>query len=64
MLGLSDFTRTSRVRSLTARELPLAVEGYLVYCRSIVILQEWRVEVFIGTIVSDLVLMVYFEYES
>ena len=25
----------SRVRSLTARELPLAVEGYLVYCRSI-----------------------------
>ena len=32
MLGLSDVTRTSRVRSLTARELPLAVEGYLVYC--------------------------------
>ena len=29
MLGLSDVTRTSRVRSLTARELPLAVEGYL-----------------------------------
>ena len=32
MIGLSDITRTSRVRSLTARELPLAVEGYLVYC--------------------------------
>ena len=32
MLGLSDVTRTSRVRSLTARELPIAVEGYLVYC--------------------------------
>ena len=32
MLGLSDVTRTSRVRSLTDRELPLAVEGYLVYC--------------------------------
>ena len=35
MLGLSDVTRTSRVRSLTARELPLAVEVYLVYCRSV-----------------------------
>ena len=34
MLGLSDVTRTSRVRSLTARELPLAVQGYLVYCTS------------------------------
>ena len=32
MLGLSDVNQTSRVRSLTARELPLAVEGYLVYC--------------------------------
>ena len=32
MLGLSGVTRTPRVRSLTARELPLAVEGYLVYC--------------------------------
>ena len=32
MLGLFDVTRTSRVRSLTARKLPLAVEGYLVYC--------------------------------
>ena len=32
MLGLSGVTRTPRVRSLIARELPLAVEGYLVYC--------------------------------
>ena len=31
MLGLSDVTLMSRVQSLTARELPLAVEGYLVY---------------------------------
>ena len=30
---MSDVTWTSRVRSLTARELPLEVEGYLVYCR-------------------------------
>ena len=36
MLGLYDVTRTSRVRSLTARELPLAVEGYLVYCTLVV----------------------------
>ena len=35
MLGLSDITRTSRVRSLTARELPLAFEGYLVYCNPV-----------------------------
>ena len=33
MLGLSDVTRTSIVRSLTARELPPAVERYMVYCR-------------------------------
>ena len=33
MLGQSDLTRTSIVRSLTARELPLAVEGYMVHCR-------------------------------
>ena len=33
MLGLSDVTRTSIVRSLTARELPLAVERYTVYYR-------------------------------
>ena len=33
MLGLSDVTRTSIVRSLTARELPLTVEGYMVYCK-------------------------------
>ena len=32
MLGLSDVTQTSIVQSLTARELPLAVEGYMVYC--------------------------------
>ena len=32
MLGLSDVTRTSILQSLTARELPLAVEGYMVYC--------------------------------
>ena len=32
MLGLSDVTQMSRVWSLTARELPLAVKGYLVYC--------------------------------
>ena len=32
MIGLSDVTRTSIVRSLTARELPLAVEEYMVYC--------------------------------
>ena len=35
MIGLSDVTRTSRVRSLTARELPLEVEGYLVYCTTL-----------------------------
>ena len=35
MLVLSDVTRTSRVQSLTAREIPLAVEGYLVYYRSV-----------------------------
>ena len=34
MLGLSDVARTSRVRSLTARELPVAGEGYLVYCNN------------------------------
>ena len=34
MLGLSGVTRMSRVRSLTARELPLSVEGYLVYCNT------------------------------
>ena len=33
MLGLSDVTRTSTVRSLTARGLPLTVEGYMVYCK-------------------------------
>ena len=33
MLGLSYVNQTSRVQSLTARELPKAVEGYLVYCR-------------------------------
>ena len=32
MLGLSDVTRTSRLGSLTTKELPLVVEGYLVYC--------------------------------
>ena len=32
MPGLSDVTRTSIVQSLTARELPLAVDVYLVYC--------------------------------
>ena len=31
MLCLSDVTQTSIVRSLTARELPLEVEGYMVY---------------------------------
>ena len=31
MLDLSDVTRTSRVRSLTARELSIAVEVYLIY---------------------------------
>ena len=31
---MSDVTRTSILRSLTARELPLAVEGYMVYCRN------------------------------
>ena len=35
MLGLSDVTQTSIVQSLTARELPLAVEGYMVYCRTV-----------------------------
>ena len=40
MLGLSDVTRTSRVQSLTARELPLAVEGYLVYCSVIPSLKQ------------------------
>ena len=37
MLVLSDVTRTSIVRSLTDRELPLAVEGYMVYCRGYVV---------------------------
>ena len=32
MLGLSDVTQTSIVRSLTSRELPLAVQRYMVYC--------------------------------
>ena len=39
MLGLSEVTRTSRVRSLTAREIPLSVEGYLVYCKEF---NNWR----------------------
>ena len=32
MLGLSGVTQTPRLQSLTARELPLAVDVYLVYC--------------------------------
>ena len=36
LLGISDVTRTSIVRSLTARELPLAVERYMVYCKCFV----------------------------
>ena len=31
---MSGVTITPRVGSLIARELPLGVEGYLVYCRS------------------------------
>ena len=34
MLSLSDVTRTFILQSLTARELPLSVEGYMVYCNS------------------------------
>ena len=39
---MSDVTQTSIVQSLAARELPLAVEGYMVYCKySPVLLTAW-----------------------
>ena len=49
MLGLFGVTRTPRVQSLTAREIPLAVEGYLVYC----ICSFPRIDWFLDRLFSD-----------
>ena len=50
---MSAVTRTSRVRSLTARELPLTFEGYLVYCRDDTLEQFQEVGVENGGVGKD-----------
>ena len=40
MLGLSDVTQMSIVQSLTARELPLSVERYMVYCTLFIVITQ------------------------